>query len=658
MKINIKNNWKFFALLTIIIFFIVLISTYTVSIKNKLYTSGEIQKETGVIEKINTGTEILQTFIASSNNLSKVILDFEPYKDESNCGGNVIVGIKDSTGKILAEKNITRNYIRENSKFTLAFKKQKNSQNKEYTIYIRFNDLDKSEKFYTLKSTDNNQFTKNKLYINGEEQAHTSIIFQDFYKSNIRTIIFTCTLILMIVCVYLISFMIYTKKDIKEEKIFLSIVPLVCLFFLITMPTFKNHDEYYHWLRAYEISEGNLVTPIKEGTQGSNMPNAVSEIFPDDWVSMDYSTVKEKLKVKIEKDEQGILNSETAAVYSFVQYIPQAMGILLGRLITNNAYLITYAGRIANMIVAIILLYFAIKLIPFGKKLLLIPTMIPIAIEGFTSLSPDATTISISFLFIAYILHLSFGKNKEIKSKEKLILLLLSIIIALCKIVYIPLVGLILIIPKERFKNKSNKYKIIDFCIIAGIAVTLNLIWLKFASRYLANFREGDSSIQILLAIKNPVKYIQTLLYTINLNGNNYLLSLFGSDLGWGELIKLYSIVPYSILAIYIFTVIIDEDLKNKLKAYQLVWIILIILAIILLVFTSLYVQWTTIGNEYIAGVQGRYFLPILPLIMLVLGSTIKVQSSYKKQYISKFVGISTLVMQIYTISQIMIVHL
>ena len=81
-------------------------------------------------------------------------------------------------------------------------------------------------------------------------------------------------------------------------------------------------------------------------------------------------------------------------------------------------------------------------------------------------------------------------------------------------------------------------------------------------------------------------------------------------------------------------------------------------LAIIALVFTSLYVQWSTIGNESIAGVQGRYFLPILPLIMLLLGSTLKIKSSYKKESINKFVAISILVLQIYTISQIIIVHL
>ena len=284
--------------------------------------------------------------------------------------------------------------------------------------------------------------------------------------------------------------------------------------------------------------------------------------------------------------------------------------------------------------------------------------MIPIAIEGFTSLSPDAMTISMSFLYIAYILYLAFGNKEKIELKEKTTLLVMSIIIALCKIVYIPLVGLMFIIPKEKFKDKTNKNKIIDICIISGIAVIINLIWLKIASVYLTNFREGDSKIQVLLALQNPIKYIQTVLYTMNLNGSNYLLSLFGSDLGWGELVKLYAVVPYSLLAIYVFSAISDEELKNKFKKYQLVWIALVVLAVIGLVFTSLYVQWTTIGKESISGVQGRYFLPILPLIMLLLGSTLKIRTSYKKENVNKFIAISTLVLQIYTIAQIIIVHL
>lgn len=658
MKIDIKKDWKFYGILTIAVLIIVLIANYALTIEEKLYTTGEVQEETGTLEDVTTGTEIVQTFVAVDDNLEKVKIDFEPYKEDVNCGGKVTIGIKDANGNVIEEKEILRNYVRETSQYTLEFSKQKDSKDKEFQIFIRFNDLEEADRFYSVKYTDKNEFLKNHLIVNGEEMQGASIIFQDLYKSNIRTIIYSVILIVFILGVYIVSSIIYYKKGMKIENIFLMVAPLTCIFFLVTMPTFKNHDEYYHWLKAYEVSQGTLMTPQEDGVQGSMMPEGVSKVFPTDWTTLDYQTMKELLGVKLNEDNKGILNPETAAVYSFVQYIPQATGIALARLVTDNVYLITYGGRIVNMIFALLVLYFAIKLMPFGKKLLLIPAMIPIVIEGFTSLSPDAMTISVAFFYIAYILHLAFGDKEQLGIKEKAILLISSIVIALCKIVYIPLVGLILIIPKEKFKNQGNKNKILNFCVIAGIAVIINLIWLAISSRYLSTFREGDSKIQVLLALQNPILYIQNVLYTFNLNGSNYLLSLFGADLGWGELIKLYSIVPYAFLGIYLFTAITDNELKDKFKRYQIVWISLVVLAIVGLIFTSLYVQWTTVGQTSIAGIQGRYFLPILPLVMLLLGSVVKVKSLYNEEKVTKFVGISILVLQIFTISQILIEHL
>ena len=658
MKIDIKKDWKFYGILTIAVLIIVLIANYALTIEEKLYTTGEVQEETGTLEDVTTGTEIVQTFVAVDDNLEKVKIDFEPYKEDVNCGGKVTIGIKDANGNVIEEKEILRNYVRETSQYTLEFSKQKDSKDKEFQIFIRFNDLEEADRFYSVKYTDKNEFLKNHLIVNGEEMQGASIIFQDLYKSNIRTIIYSVILIVFILGVYIVSSIIYYKKGMKIENIFLMVAPLTCIFFLVTMPTFKNHDEYYHWLKAYEVSQGTLMTPQEDGVQGSMMPEGVSKVFPTDWTTLDYQTMKKLLGVKLNEDNKGILNPETATVYSFVQYIPQATGIALARLVTDNVYLITYGGRIVNMIFALLVLYFAIKLMPFGKKLLLIPAMIPIAIEGFTSLSPDAMTISVAFFYIAYILHLAFGDKEQLGIKEKAILLISSIVIALCKIVYIPLVGLILIIPKEKFKNQGNKNKILNFCVIAGIAVIINLIWLAISSRYLSTFREGDSKIQVLLALQNPILYIQNVLYTFNLNGSNYLLSLFGADLGWGELIKLYSIVPYAFLGIYLFTAITDNELKDKFKRYQIVWISLVVLAIVGLIFTSLYVQWTTVGQTSIAGIQGRYFLPILPLVMLLLGSVVKVKSLYNEEKVTKFVGISILVLQIFTISQILIEHL
>lgn len=82
-------------------------------------------------------------------------------------------------------------------------------------------------------------------------------------------------------------------------------------------------------------------------------------------------------------------------------------GILLTSLFTDNAMLMAYAARIINMIVAMVLLYFAIKLMPFGKIGMLMSMCFPIAVEGFTSMSPDAITIR-SSLFI-YSICIKYG---------------------------------------------------------------------------------------------------------------------------------------------------------------------------------------------------------------------------------------------------------
>lgn len=112
------------------------------------------------------------------------------------------------------------------------------------------------------------------------------------------------------------------------------------------------------------------------------------------------------------------------------------------------------------------------------------------------------------------------------------------------------------------------------------------------------------------------------MLYTINANGSKYLLSMFGGEVGLNEHVILHTFVPYVFFIISLTAGILNEEIKNKFSRYQTIIIALIILAIVGLVFTSLYIQWTETEEVTIKGVQGRYFLPVLPLILLLLRKT------------------------------------
>ena len=663
---KIKQDWKFFLIFFISIIAIIAMAIYALGVSDKLYNTSENIETDNYIKNIKVETIIEQRILSNQNNFERVDIDFEPFKDEYGNFSEVTIGINDENGNLIKEEKISRNYIRENSTYEFKFKKQKNSEGKIYTLYIKYEPQNSNEtvdKFFSVryKSMENTeQISKNhdsleNFTVDGQE-VKGILGIREYYLNNNKLIFFIVITLAITVYVIFISIYLRYRKNIKVENIFLITIPVICLFYIICMPTFKNHDEIYHWYRAYEVSTGKLMEEVDGDTLGTILPQSISDVTTDDWQSITYAKVRDSLNAELDKENTALLYSETSAVYSFVQYIPQAIGIFITRIFTDKVLLLAYGGRIINMVFSIILIYFAIKKIPFGKKILLLLSFIPIAIEGFSSLSPDAMTISMAFFYIAYILSLAFSKENHIIDGKKIVILtVLSIIMAMCKIVYLPLILLLFIIPKEKFKNEK---KIKNIFIIGAIAVVLNLIWLMVAGIYLSHFREGDSSIQVISILTNPIKYLQNCLYTVNLNGQDYIYSMFGGELGWGELVQLNSTVPYILCFILIWITITDQTIKDKFKLYQKVWITIAAIAVVGLIFTSLYVQWTTIGSDSVLGIQGRYFIPILPLVALLIGSQLKVKTDYSDENTCKTIAIIGVVLQIWAILAIVICHL
>lgn len=654
IKAKLIKDWKFFSVLIIAILALLMISFYALGVSDKLYRKSEKIETENYIQNIEKGNVIEQKITAKENNFQRIDIQFEPLKQEYNIAGKVVIGIKDESGKIIKEETITRNSIRENTTYEFDFKNQSKSEGKEYTLFIRFDEIEEGKKFYSVKIVKDVE-TEDQITINGESQEG-KLAIQEVYLSKTKQAFFIGIAMIVTIYVIAISTYIYYKKDIKVEKIFLYTVPVICLFYMICMPTFKNHDELYHWFRGYEVSIGKFMTGIDGDVLGTKMPENIVKPATEDWIQITYADVRKYLNLELEPEKETNLYAETSAVYSFIQYLPQGIGIFITRLFTDKVLLLAYGGRMMNMIVSLGCIYLAIKKIPFGKKIVLLMSYIPIAIEGFSSLSPDAMTTSVSFLYIAYILSLAFDKKDYIIGKKQVITMtILSIIMSLCKIVYIPFVLLMFLIPKEKFKNEKKVKTII---IIAAIACIINLAWLGVSSIYLAHFREGDSAVQVKSILMHPIQYIQNCLYTLNLNGDSYIYTMFGGKLGWGELVNVHSIVPYTLFILTIGITLADKTIKDKFKLYQKIIMFLTILAIGGLIFTSLYVQWTTCESDSIAGIQGRYFIPILPLAMLLIGSQIKLKTEYKDRSIRKSIGIIGTILQITVILQITICHL
>ena len=465
----------------------------------------------------------------------------------------------------------------------------------------------------------------------------TGEILQDIGAKKI------CYTILTILSVYAILISSFLQEKIEENKIkieniFLCIVPIFCILLTIAIPMSKGHDETIHGLRIYEYAEGKFISNGEKAYLEEGVINALdnkdtySDIFNNE---KNYSTNTKTI-------EWGY----RIATYSPINYLPQVLGVFISRLVTTNSLVHLYVARICNLITCMIMLYFAIKLIPFGKNLLFLLSLIPISMEGFATMSADGMLVAASFLWISYILYLCFTDGKKVENKDIIILFINAIIIALSKTVYIVLLPLLLLIPNEKWK--SNKKKILIISLIFLISAILDIGW------YFIGIKEETLITENSLVpyiFNNPILYIQKIVYTIIVNFQKYLTEIFGVTLEWNEQIVIH-VFPY-ILLIMSILLIIKEKEKINWTIWQKIIISIVILACVFLVFTSMFLACSKLDTKYIQGVQGRYLMPIVPLIFLLFGKKLSDDKN-----VAKIITITGLVMQIYVIMEIVLYHI
>ncbi len=329
-----------------------------------------------------------------------------------------------------------------------------------------------------------------------------------------------------------------------------------------------------------------------------------------------YSSLRNSLDKKI--DERTVkVDGSYMAVYSPVPYIPQALAIKIVSIFTDRVVIIFYLARLANLVVSIIILYMAFKILPYGKKLLLLICMLPTVLFQISTMSPDALTFTSSVLFIAYVLKL-INDNKTICMKNILVLTLIGAVLGLSKITYIPIVLIALLIPKDLFKDKKSK--IISLISIILIPIILNLAWLGIAGKHLALIDNNKANVQKSFILSNPIEYIRISAFTVYYKLESLMRELCGSYLGHINHVFAGEINIYIFVILFVLVIIFDDSLKERIGNFGKILISIITLSIIALIFTSLYLQWAGYKWYFVDGLQGRYFIELLLPLGILLG--------------------------------------
>ncbi|MBQ9910393.1 MAG: DUF2142 domain-containing protein [Lachnospiraceae bacterium] len=406
----------------------------------------------------------------------------------------------------------------------------------------------------------------------------------------------------VLLAVFAAFFIMYLLKC--DELLMMGVMlALLLIGYALILPNGVVPDEESHFTRSFSIATSRLFPLMlrEHGGGGDWLPSGVL-FFKDPARMLDYNDI-------------WPITFVNTALYSPVNYFAQAAGIRIGMLFTMNVSKVFTAGRIAGMVLSYVLCMLALYWMPFGRRLMFCVMVFPVSLQEMISLSPDGFIIGLSLLWTAMILHL-WQKAEKITVGQMIGLAVMGVVLSQCKIVYIVLLLLVFLIPNRLFS--SRKLAIGFKAGLFALAVILNLLWLQYSVGFLIEYRPGvDSGAQVKYLLSNPLRYMKSLVWTTLNTAVPLLQNALGRSVA--GLDEMQDLIWFPIWNLFLFEFLFNRDELKKPKVIETLLLIAALGGGILLIYTSLYVQWTPVGAELIDGLQGRYFFPFMGITVTLL---------------------------------------
>jgi len=305
-------------------------------------------------------------------------------------------------------------------------------------------------------------------------------------------------------------------------------------------------------------------------------------------------------------------------------HIPTGFFIFIGRSLALAPILIVKLGMLGNHIIYTLIVYFAIKRINSGKHIMAVIAMFPTSFVLSTTYGYDHWLIALSMLGFAHFFNEMQNPEKKIKPKIAVLMVGAFFIGIGPKAIYFPLMCILYFMKKSKFKTKKGYYS-----YLAGVTCGILLILSSFLVPFLAaggggigDIRGGadvNASAQTMFILNNPLEYTGILLrfmwQYINIFTTQDYVTFF-AHLGSSS----FFILVWMLMGFVILTDRNKMDALTSTAGYKGITS-LMSFSTIALFSTALYVAFTPVGADHIAGLQGRYILPVLFPFLYVVGS-------------------------------------
>ena len=404
----------------------------------------------------------------------------------------------------------------------------------------------------------------------------------------------------------------------KLEWFFLCAAAGLTLFFSLMMPaTHLTWDLEWHYQYALTLSYNG--TPVF--TQADKYVIDRSPFEDITLLREDDRIFREKLNELSVSDNRFTVTPPGRFDYALYVMkhagnIPNAAGLYLGR-VFDLPFIWQYRlGRMMGALVYILIFFCAIRILPYGKTVLMCIGLFPTNLLMAASYAYDPMVTALIALGMAYFMRQYYGSEQPFRIGEGLKALFFMILGCLSKAVYFPLLFLTILVPKERFPGKGKK-RLWRVLVLLAMGLLVVSFLLPFLSSAQAGDARGGSDVNAAMQIRyifgNPLAYTKTLLgYLWNYLSVWESCGYIGNYAYLG--IMSGSILLTAVLAAACFAERYPEEIAH-LHLHQGI-ALFVSFGTICLVATALYISFTPVGADTINGCQGRYITPVLfPLL-------------------------------------------
>jgi len=442
---------------------------------------------------------------------------------------------------------------------------------------------------------------------------------------------------------------------------FIVLAVVFGVYFVFSTPLLWGSDETSHTGRVYQITHGQILsgkiydkTSYSHEGYGGVIPANLRKVV--DYVNIDFNANSDQKIPGIKTVDNAAdyrtfsklpmsgsrvnYNFSNTAIYSPVSYVPAVIGLGLAQVLHLYIGPTIYMTRLFDLtfyVAAIAFLLYALRNLRL-KWVIFAVALLPSALFQAATINADMMTNVLAFIVVGLVMKAILSKN-SLSKPELAVLIISTLCLPVVKPSYLFLSVLALLVPGRMIPFASlGRYKkwLMPAALVLGIIIYG--LW-QYKTNYLTNavkyiiagvvpwWQDIDSAGQIHYVLTHPFAFLATLVRSMVINDSLYFNGLFGR-IGFSFMQVPAVAIIGSFLAMAL-SVLGSERMLTVRR--NLLVIAAVAVLTVLAVFGVCYLTISAVGMATIEGVQGRYFVPILPVLLFGIAYVTKTRIDITK---------------------------